>query len=316
MANNLEDILITINSDQSGQRIDLFLAQYLPEYSRSYFKNLIEQGAISINGQAVTKSGYLLKLADQLVIKFPVLEHVQINEQVSALKVEVVFEHPDFLIINKPAGLVVHAPQHNYTGVTLVDWLLKYFHDIKTAGSQERPGIVHRLDLHTSGLMIIARNHQSHALFTDLFKNRQIQKTYLAIVFGHPPKSGIIDYHIVRHPTARQKMTHVLKSDLNQNWAKKARASHTSYEVQQYFDRYSLVALKPVTGRTHQIRVHMTAIGHVLIGDTVYGDKTKLLGRQALHAHRLEFVYQGQSYSFESELPSDMHDLVLANKSK
>lgn len=304
---------IIITPSNAGQRLDILLTIIFPQYSRSFFKNLISDGHVTLNGKLITKSGYLTKVADQLEVEFPVFNSDNVIKILPELDVKIIFEHADFLIISKPAGLVVHAPTTNYTGVTLVDWLKAYFKEISTIGSQDRPGIVHRLDMQTSGLMIVPRNNQAHAIFTDMFKNRQIHKTYLALVEGHPAQKGQIDYHIVRHPSARNKMTHVKNTDLNQNWAKKARTAQTYYEVVKYFDTYSLVSLNPITGRTHQIRVHMAALGHVLIGDTVYGYKNKnqLTSRHALHAYKLEFIYQNQTYSFTSELPADLSNLVL-----
>lgn len=307
-------VLLEITSELMGQRLDILLPIALPGYSRSFFKNLITNGHITLNGQVVTKSGYLAKLGDRVKISFPVFNPDDFSKTLPNLDVKIIFEHSDFLIISKPAGLVVHAPQHEYAGVTLVDWLLAYFKEISVVGSQDRPGIVHRLDMHTSGLMIIPRNGQAHAVFTEMFKNRQINKTYLAVVSGHPQRTGQIDYHIVRHPTCRNKMTHVKPQELTQNWAKKARHAQTFYQVVTYFDDYSLVSLRPITGRTHQIRVHMAAIGHILVGDVVYGyknlNKTCLIARHALHAHRLEFVYQNQAYSFSCDLPEDLKKLV------
>lgn len=309
-----ESVFLDISSEQAGQRLDVLLPQILPGYSRSFFKNLITNGQITLNGQSVNKSGYQVKLGDQFKINFPLLNYSDFTKKLPDLDVKVIFEHMDFLIVSKPAGLVVHAPQHAFEGVTLVDWLLAYFKEISAVGSQDRPGIVHRLDMHTSGLIIIPRNNQAHAIFTEMFKNRQVNKTYLAVVSGHPPQTGKIDYHIVRHPTCRNKMTHVKSSELNQNWAKRARHAQTFYEVINYFDKFSLVSLRPITGRTHQIRVHMAAIGHVLVGDTIYGyknlNKTSLISRHALHAYKLKFVYQDQEYSFTCELPADMKNLI------
>lgn len=306
----MEQALIIVDQLNVGKRLDIFLAEQLAGYSRSYFKNLIDSGLIKINQQKLNKSGYCLKLNDQILVEFPKLKPIEKSKDISNLQVKIIYEHADFLIINKPAGLVVHAPQNDYIGVTLVDWLTNYFHEIKNVGVQERPGIVHRLDMHTSGIMIVPRNNLAHAIFTNMFKNRQISKTYLALVTGHPVRSGQIDYHIVRHPSHRNKMTHVSKRDLTQNWAKSARHAQTNYEVINYYEEFSLLAVKPVTGRTHQIRVHMAALGHVLFGDVVYGHKTDLLTRQALHAYQLEFTYQGQTFSFTAQLPSDMQFLI------
>jgi len=310
----LNPVKITVLINQVGKRLDILLSEQLPTYSRSFFKRLIADGQVMVNQQKMIKSGYLVRDNDAITITFPVLNASENIKLVQDVGVKILYEHSDFLIIFKPAGLVVHAPKNDYAGVTLVDWLVTYFTEISTVGSLDRPGIVHRLDMHTSGIMVIPRNNHSHAIFTDMFKNRQISKTYLAIVSGHPAASGTINYHIVRHPTKRNIMTHVLTKDLGQNWNRQARESLTNYEVLKYLNNYSLVAVKPVTGRTHQIRVHMAAIGHTLVGDTVYGYKNlikpPLISRQALHAHKLEFVYQGQPYVFTCEAPDDFTALL------
>ena len=302
--------LINVTVEQSNKRLDILLAEELPAYSRSFFKRLIVEGCITVNSVRAFKSGYTLRPGDRVMVSLPVFKPTEKVKKVQDLGVEIIHEHPDFLIIAKPAGLVVHAPHVEYEGVTLVDWLLCYFNDIATVGSLDRPGIVHRLDMQTSGLMIVPRNNQSHAIFTDLFKNRMISKTYLAIVTGEPDKKGIIDYHIVRHPTHRNKMTHVNTRELTKNWARRARTAQTHYQVQDYFAEYALVEVKPLTGRTHQIRVHFTAIGHALIGDELYGHKTELIARQALHAYKLEFQYKNKFYAFIADLPVDIKNLI------
>ena len=308
----MEKILITVAENQTGKRLDVFMSEQLPAYSRAFFKRLIDDGYVLVNGLSITKAGYVLKLNDQVTYTFPAPKSVDMSKDLTNVFVEIVYEHADFLIINKPAGLVVHAPQKEYIGITLVDWLLHYFKDLKTVGAQDRPGIVHRLDMHTSGLMIIPTNNQSHAIFTNMFKDRQISKTYLAVTTGHPDQTGQINYPIVRHPSHRNRMTHVLSKELTQNWAKQARHAQTNYRVLNYLPSYSLVAVQPVTGRTHQIRVHMAAIGHVLVGDIVYGHKTGLISRQALHAYKLVFSYQGQVYEFIAQPPADFNNLLGA----
>lgn len=306
-----ENIAITVDDAQSGQRLDVLVAEQLPTYSRSFFKRLISEGYISVNGDQISKSGHSLRLGDKVMVSFPEpVQPADIKELGYDLGVKVVYEHQDFLIITKPAGLVVHAPHEGYEDVTLVDWIKYNYKDIASVGVSGRAGIVHRLDMHTSGLMVIPRNNLSHAVFTQMFKDRTIKKTYLAVVKGHPEKTGVVDYHIVRHPTHRNKMTYVCGHELTKSWAKRARASQTSYEVKEYFEEFSLVEAKPVTGRTHQIRVHLASIGHVLIGDVVYGRKSDLIDRQALHALKLEFEYDGKQYSFEGPLPDDFRQLI------
>ena len=177
-------------------------------------------------------------------------------------------------------------------------------------GTVDRPGIVHRLDRDTSGLMIIPRTNEAHASMTDMFKDRKIQKTYLAIVMGHPPESGTIDLYVGRHPSMRNKMHHFTALTKQAS----SRTALTHYEVIQYYDDFSLVKVKPVTGRTHQIRVHFAAIGHPLLADPLYGRKSKLSKRHALHAHQLEFEYKSKSYCFTSQLDSKLQNILNISK--
>lgn len=303
--------VLIVDQLQVGQRLDVLLAEVLPHYSRAFFKRLIEQAQVLVNDKPVAKSGHVLRLNDQITVNFPVKSAlICLKSMENAPQVDLIFEHPDFLIISKPAGLVVHAPHSDYQQVTLVDWLTHYFSEIAQVGAADRAGIVHRLDMHTSGLMIVPRNNFAHAQFTGMFKDRQISKTYLAIVKGSPAPVGSIDSGIVRHPTHRNKMTHVCGHEAHESWARRARASQTNYMVQEYFTETALVQAKPVTGRTHQIRVHLASIGHALIGDVVYGSKSNLIERHALHAAQLQFTYQGQQFNFESPLPVDMQRLL------
>lgn len=295
--------------NQDKVRLDQFLADVKTEFTRSYFKNLIQEGLVSVNGVIQTKSGFLLFENDKIEVQYPQLKEIK-NKDIKNLDVELIFEHPDFLIINKGANVLVHAPTSNSNEPTLVDWLLEKFKEISDVGSLERPGIVHRLDMDTSGLMIIPRTNQAHNEFASLFKDRQISKTYLALVQGHTEKEGVIDFDIVRHPVIRHKMTHVPKSEKDNRKYSRSRNAYTEYKTLEYFKDSSLVEAKPKTGRTHQIRVHFAAIGHPLVGDSKYGKQSKLIGRHALHAKALEFDYQGKHYSFEKELPQDFTDLV------
>lgn len=295
--------------NQDKIRLDQFLANIKPEFTRSYFKNLIQEGLISVNNVIQKKSGFLLFQNDKVEVQYPQLKEVT-DKDIKNLDVELVFEHSDFLIINKGANVLVHAPSSNSQEPTLVDWLLNKFKEISEVGSLERPGIVHRLDMDTSGLMIIPRTNQAHHEFANLFKDRRISKTYLAVVQGHTDKDGIIDFDIVRHPSIRHKMTHVPKSEKNNRKYSRSRNAYTEYKALEYFKDASLVEAKPKTGRTHQIRVHFAAIGHPLIGDSKYGKTSKLIGRHALHAKGLEFDYKGKHYFFEQEPPQDFKDLL------
>lgn len=293
---------ITVTQETEPRRIDVFLAQQFPSYSRSFFQRLIDDSFILINNKKVSKASILVQPGDVVDVQFPPLPEFLPKEDVPKnVGVTIVFTHPDFYIINKPAGLMVHPPSSYTTEVTLVDWLRAYFPELAGVGTIDRPGVVHRLDRGTSGLMIIARNAVSHKMFSDMFRNRTIQKTYVALVKGHPDKSGVIDFAISRDPQAKTKMTH-----RNPN----GRHATTYYNVLHYFEDTTLLELKPVTGRTHQLRVHCAAIGHTIIGDTQYGTPSKLIDHQALHAQKLAFIFQEREYEFCQELPEDFQKLL------
>jgi|SRR5579859_4648757 len=296
--------------DQAPVRLDAFIAQQKPEYSRTYFKTLATSGFITINGTKATKGSMMVRPADRIEISFPPPPALDIPKKFEGdLGVKVVFEHKDFLIIYKPAGLLCHAPTADSPQVTLVDWLLTYFHEIKTVGSQDRPGIVHRLDKDTSGLMIIPRNNHAHMLLSDMFKNRHMHKTYWAVVKGTPQASGTINYPIDRHPLQKNKMTHISEQNVHR-WNIMGREATTHYKVLEQFKDCALIEAKPVTGRTHQIRVHCAALGHGLLGDDVYGIRSPFIERQALHAQALSFEFEGKEYSFTQGVPEDFKLLV------
>jgi 23S rRNA pseudouridine1911/1915/1917 synthase len=303
---------ITVDKDAAAVRLDQFITRQFPTYSRTFFKRLIDESCVTINGTLVCRPGVTLKLNDQVAIRFPEARQVTaVTLQEVASQVRVVHEHPHFLILHKPAGLVVHAPSTRSTITTLVDWLINHYNEVARVGCIDRPGIVHRLDKDTSGLIIIPRTNYAHALFTTMFKDRTIQKTYHAVVAGHPPKKGTINFAIGRDAFSKTKM---VAADLDNPFGGRAsgtlRAATTHYEVITYFDTYSLVRVKPVTGRTHQIRVHFQALGHSLLGDPTYGESSPLIARHALHAHQLDFTFDGQSFSFVDEYPIDFAKLV------
>ncbi|MEX0940237.1 MAG: RluA family pseudouridine synthase [Candidatus Babeliales bacterium] len=288
-------------------RLDTFISKQLPNYSRTFIQKLIEDKHITINDKTA-KPSTLIKSDDVINIHIPPVTPfyeteltAETKEKLNALGIEIVYTHPDFFIINKPAGVIVHKPSTKSNKLTLVDWLMFHAQELANVGHPERPGIVHRLDKDTSGLMIVPRNNYAHNIFSDMFKNRQIKKTYLAIVQGHPDPKGIIDLPIGRDPVTRNKMT------VN---GIKARPSKTNYKVIEYLKDATLVEAYPVTGRTHQIRVHFNAIGHPLIGDQLYGKKSKHIKRHALHATQLSFTYNNNLFNFTSEMPQDLRNLV------
>ena len=310
---------LIVEESHAGQRIDRFLTQVMPNYSRSFFQHLIDDGHIRINERTLAKSSSILKATDTITISIP--EEVKrpiFNPVNTDLGIKIVYTHEHFFIINKPAHLLVHQTEIPTAEPTVVDWLLSNHHELIEIGSVERPGIVHRLDKDTSGLLIIPRTNFAHTTFGDMFKKRTISKTYLAIVEGHPPSSGTIDLNIGRHPAHRKKMTTYIPDDkaLSLTTAYRIRNQGTTrnaithYTVQKYFDNHALIEVKPITGRTHQIRVHFAAIGHPLVGDFLYGISSKLINRHALHAASLSFTFQGADFTFIQEAPEDFKGLI------
>lgn len=299
---------LTITENDAQQRLDAYLSQQFPAYSRSFLQRLIQEKQVIINNKPANKSSIILKLNDAIVVHFPESPEPSTHKTVDPnIKVDIIFEHEHFLIINKPAGLMVHTPNHESETPTLVDWIITHHQEIALTGQADRPGIVHRLDKDTSGVLIIGRTNYAHTVFGSMFENRTIHKTYLAIVHGHPSKIGSIDLSIGRSTHLRTKMTTVPATQIS---TIKTRAALTHYEVLEYFKDYSLVEVKPVTGRTHQIRVHMAAIGHPIMGDIVYGKKSEFIDRQALHAHAINFTFDSKEYALSADIPDDMKKVL------
>jgi len=297
----MEKTILSVLPEDTLKRIDTYLSEKLPKFSRSFFKNLIETANIKVNNAVISKPGYNVKLNDIIEVFFPLYENIQMLDENQDLGVRVIYEHKDFLILYKPAHLIVHKPHLKSKELTLVDWIGHNFKDLTDVGSTDRPGIVHRLDKDTSGLIIVAKNNYAHMTFAAMFKDRLISKTYYAIVSGHPEASGIINEKISRDPINRNKMSTKYGH---------GRDALTYYKVIKYLKNSALVQVNPITGRTHQIRVHFLAIGHPLIGDILYNESSKLIDRQALHAQRLSFVYDDIYYSFSINLPEDMAKLI------
>ncbi|HRN78295.1 MAG TPA: RluA family pseudouridine synthase [Candidatus Dependentiae bacterium] len=294
-------------------RLDRFIADQFPYYSRSYFQHLIKHGHVSVNGKIIDKYSLLVSAPDTIIIQFPAERTLSAQELAAdTLSVDIIFEHEHFLIVNKPSGLIVHAPNLTSTEPTLVDWIKHNYKDVANIGAVDRPGIVHRLDKDTSGLLIIPRTNYAHAYFGSLFRERDIHKTYYAIVEGHPHREGTIDLAIGRDPVHRKKMKTFKIADpyLEQKHGIKIRNALSHYKVLEYFPNHSLVEVKPVTGRTHQIRVHMAAISHPLVGDHLYGTASSLFDRHALHAGGLSFSFDGKDFEFKSDMPQDMQELI------
>jgi 23S rRNA pseudouridine1911/1915/1917 synthase len=282
----------------TGIRLDKYVSEQCPDLSRTQAQKLIEDGHITVNGKGV-KSSLKLMPDDQVDIAIPPPLPSTLTPE--AIPLKILYEDADLLVIDKPAGLTVHPAPGHYTH-TLANAVLAHVPDIET-GDAARPGIVHRLDKDTSGLIIIAKNAAAHMKLADQFKNRTVTKVYIALIKGKlTPEQGVIEGEIGRDPRDRKKMAIVTRG----------REARTEYSVLRYIKGYTLLEVHPKTGRTHQIRVHLAAIGHPIVGDAVYGTPSEYLERQFLHAARLHFRLpsSGEIRDFESPLPEDLKEAL------
>jgi 23S rRNA pseudouridine1911/1915/1917 synthase len=281
--------------DTPGDRLDRFVAARCPELSRTRAQELINAGLVTVNGRPARAS---LKPGRGDLVCVTVPPEPPSRLEPENIPLDIVYEDGDVIVIDKPAGLTVH-PAPGHPGHTLANAVLSYLPSLTEEAGSLRPGLVHRLDKDTSGLLVVAKNRAAQADLSDQFKSRTVSKTYLVLVRGRlSPESGIIEADIGRDPRNRQRMAVVAEG----------RAARTGYRVVRYVRDYSLLEIKPETGRTHQIRVHLAAIGHPVVGDTTYGVKSPYLGRQFLHAARLGFRLPstGKYVEFESPLPPDL----------
>ena len=291
----------SLSVESGGQRLDVYLAGVVPEISRSHWKGLIHNGRVTVNGTAC-KPNHKLKTGDEVCWSMP--EEAATEPQPEEIPLDIVFEDDAVLVLNKPPGLVVHPAVGNESG-TLVNALL--FHD-PAFQSVDRAGIVHRLDKDTSGVMVVAKSDAVMAELQRQFKARETEKEYLALVWGHPPPGGRIENLIGRHPAHRQKQA-VL--------AEGGREAVSNFQTLEQFTDVALVQVGIETGRTHQIRVHLSHLGHPVVGDAVYGRVRKntlplMPERQMLHAAKLAFAHPStrKRLSFEAPLFDDMRRLI------
>jgi 23S rRNA pseudouridine1911/1915/1917 synthase len=298
----------------SGKRLDLYIAALIPDCSRSVAATLIRNGEIKVQGMA-KKPGYRVRAGDEVHGQIPPPSPIPFKPE--PIPIDILFEDNHIIVVNKQPGLVVHPAPGHFSG-TLVNGLLYHCPFLEGIGSALRPGIVHRLDKDTSGVLVVAKNNRAHQHLAKLFKSRRIQKKYLALVYGTMESdSGTISMPIGRHPVDRKKMS---------TKSKKARVAETTWQIKERFEPASLIELDLKTGRTHQIRVHCTAIHHPVVGDSVYGrrdawkdvthgqDLFGSIKRQMLHAWRLEFSHPAtqRSVCFEAPLAPDMQDVIDA----
>jgi len=281
------------------RRLDIFLAQWCTDLTRSQLQRLIRDGHVLVDGRVAKAS---LALEPEQVVTLSIPPPIPSTLEPEPIPLQVVYEDSDLLVIDKPAGLIVH-PAPGHPRGTLVNALLAYCPDLQGIGGEMRPGIVHRLDKDTSGLMVVAKNQAAHGSLSKQIKERQVTKGYLALCHEHlEPLEGIIDAPIGRDRGNRKRMAVV----------EGGRASVTHYQVKEYIDGYTLLEAHLVTGRTHQIRVHLASLRHPLVGDSTYGKRMPGLDRHFLHASTLGFKLPStQVYKeYTSELPPDLQAIL------
>jgi len=292
---------VTAEAEDAGTRADVFLAAKLG-VSRSNMQKLLEDGRVK-RGEKITKANYKVRAGEMFVVNIPEPEPIEAVPE--NIPLDIIYEDDDVVVLNKARGMVVHPAPGNYTG-TLVNALLYHCSNLSGINSAIRPGIVHRLDKDTSGIMIVAKNDAAHISLSQQIQSKTAVRTYLAVVRGNiKTDSGTIETQIARDKTDRKKMAVVKEG---------GRDAITDYEVLERFGKYTLVRCKLRTGRTHQIRVHMEYLGYPLVGDPKYSPMKTPFGikGQALHSHTLEFTHPrtGERMKFEAPLPEDMHKII------
>ncbi len=292
------------NVEETGQRLDAWLAKTEPEHSRARWQALIKDGWVTLNNEQV-KPNTKLRSGDQ--VKWTIPEPVSTDVLPENIPLNILYEDAHMIVINKPAGLVVHPAAGNETG-TLVNALLHHCNDLKGIGGEKRPGIVHRLDKDTTGVMVVAKTEAAMNELARQFKARETEKEYLAIVRGVPSaQHGQIKTHMGRHPIHRKKMAAEVRN---------GRHAVSYYEVTETFDGAALLRIRIETGRTHQIRVHMAHLKHPVVGDTLYGRTSAArvirANRQMLHAAKLSIAHPDtkERMTFTASLPEDMETLL------
>jgi len=293
------DKVYSFIADKPGIRLDKYVGEKCPELSRTHAQRLIAEGYITVNNR-VTKAGLKLSAGDRVDIVIPPTPPSPLLPE--AIPLKILYEDDDLLVIDKPPGLTVH-PAPGHPSHTLINAVLSHFPHLADISDYLRPGVVHRLDKDTSGVMLVAKNSVAQINLAEQFKAHSVVKVYLVLVKGHlTPENGIIEAPIGRDPRNRKRMAVVTRG----------REARTEYQVVRYIDDFTLLEIRPETGRTHQIRVHLSAIGYPVVGDTMYGVKSAVLSRQFIHASRLGFKSPstGEYVEFTSELPADLEQAL------
>jgi len=286
------------------ERLDKYLVTRLPEFSRSRIAGLIDDGFVSVNARAAKKAGQKIGAGDEIEVRIPPAQPSGLVAE--EIPLDIIFENDDLIVVNKPAGMVVH-PAAGHDSGTLVNAVLGYEPDIEGIGGEERPGVVHRLDKDTSGLIVLAKNERAHRWLQDQFRLRKVEKTYLALVDGKPPTpTGRVEAPVGRDPSHRKKMAIMPPG--------KGREAVSEYRTLESFAQHTLLEFHPHTGRTHQIRLHCAFLGCPIVADPIYGHRhaTVALKRHFLHAYRLKIRLpnEKQASIFEAPLPEELHRVL------
>lgn len=299
-----EETIILHNQTEREIRLDKFLAEHLEEYSRSYIQKIITEGGVSVDGFPIYKKAELLNPGAEVEVTIPpAKETMLVGEDIP---LDILFENDDLIVINKPAGMVVH-PALGHASGTLVQAVLGYAPEIEGVGGIKRPGLVHRLDQNTSGVIMLAKNDRAHQFLQGQFQARSVDKQYLALVDGRPPTpQGRVEVAIGRDSKFRQRMAPALERD--------GKEAISEYFTQEVFPDHTYIKVSILTGRTHQIRVHMAFLGCPVVGDTVYGRKKPSIKiqRQFLHAFRLSILIPGdeKKRTFEAPLANELFKVL------
>lgn len=291
------DKVYSFIADKAGVRLDKYVVEECSELSRTHAQKLIAGGYITVDDR-VAKVGLKLNIGDRVNIIIPPTAPTPLLPE--AIPLDIIYEDDDLLVVDKPAGLTIH-PAPGHPSHTLVNAILSHLPSLAETSDSLRPGIVHRLDKDASGIMVVAKNNPAQLNLISQFKARSVVKAYMVLVKGHlTPESGLIEAPIGRDPRNRKRMAVVAEAE--------GREARTRYNVVKYIGNYTLLEVRTETGRTHQIRVHLSAIGYPVVGDSVYGVKSAFLSRQFLHACRLGFKLPstGEYVEFTSELPPDL----------
>ena len=296
----MEELVLRIDESQVGIRLDKFVADNIKDLSRVYVQELIEEGYITVNDKN-SKSSYKTCLNDEIIVTFK--EETSCDVEAQDIPLDIVYEDKDVIVINKDRGMVVHPAPGNYKD-TLVNALLYHCKDLSTINGVKRPGIVHRLDKDTSGLIMVAKNDYAHNFLADQLKDKTASRVYVALVHGNVHvNKGIINAPIGRDPKSRVKMAVV----------KNGKEAITEFTVLKYYKDFTLVECRLKTGRTHQIRVHMSYIGYPLVGDPLYGPRKLRYGdKQYLHAKELSFIHPSskERVTFKTDMPKYFEEFL------